>query len=345
MSNASETFSAAQGVAFQVERLEFVPGEHCELRGTWSGVRGRRFMRPALTVIVDGRPVRLLADLAHKPWAAEEGQPWVAAFPCELDGAEIGEAELTVAPDITIPLALPGSRPASGRRGRAGSVVATAAGARRPAAKLQPAPGRRDDQRTPASGRARTAAQSRSGGPVPETRASKTASERRQLADKQIADLQAERGRLRDELDGVRKEFDDLRQQRDRALGERGSAVAAQTRAETERGAAVAARDQALAERDTALAVRDHALAERDAATASQRQLEADREALARTNDRLQSELSDLISARRGAVLVARRTTAFPPASRRSALLLPRAIGLLVLVLVAVIALLVLHVI
>lgn len=344
MSTVPGTAGAAQLVAFQVERLEFVPGERYELRGRWSGVRGRRFMRPALTVVVDGRPVRLLADLAHKPWAAEEGQPWVAEFPCNLDGAEIGEAELTVAPDITIPLPLPGARSATGGRGRSGAAAATATGARRPAAKLQP----RQDGPTAKSVPARRVerdSERHARDTKVALRVAEAEADRRQLAGKQIADLQADRGRLREELAGLRSELEELRGQLDRALSERGAAVSAQTRAETDRDAAAAARDQARSERDTALSVRDHALAERDAATASRGQVETDRDSLARTNNRLQNELSDLISARRGAVLVARRTTAFPPASRRSAVLLPRTIGLLALALIAVIVLLVVHVI
>ena len=79
-------------------------------------------MRPALTVIVDGRPVRLLADLEHKPWAAEDGEPWMAEFPFEFEGAEIQEVELTVAPDITVVLPLggagKGNRPPDGRARR-----------------------------------------------------------------------------------------------------------------------------------------------------------------------------------------------------------------------------------
>ena len=60
--------------AFELSRFEVV-GDRCELEGWWSGVRGRRFMRPALTVVVDGQPIRVLADLADKPWAAEASGP------------------------------------------------------------------------------------------------------------------------------------------------------------------------------------------------------------------------------------------------------------------------------
>ena len=85
MSPASQSVSAGGRVAFEVEQFEFRAGDRCEVRGRWSGVRGRRFMRPALTVVADGRRIRLLADLEHKPWAAEEGTPW---------RAEIGRAHV-----------------------------------------------------------------------------------------------------------------------------------------------------------------------------------------------------------------------------------------------------------
>jgi hypothetical protein len=91
-------------VRFELEQFEVIDGDRCEVRGRWLGVRGRRFLRPALTVTVDGRPKRLLADLAGKPWAAEDGGLWHASFPCALTGTEMIEAELTVAPDLTVAL-------------------------------------------------------------------------------------------------------------------------------------------------------------------------------------------------------------------------------------------------
>ena len=103
-------------VGFELDRFELVGGEACEVQGRWFGVRGRRFMRPALTVVVDGQPTRLLADLAHKPWAAEDGEPWQAVFPCPRSGGDLEEAELTVAPDVTIALPAPQGRRTSRRR-------------------------------------------------------------------------------------------------------------------------------------------------------------------------------------------------------------------------------------
>jgi hypothetical protein len=66
-----------------------------------------RFVRPALILAGDnGTERRLLAELDDKPWAAQDGEAWRAAFTVEseeeLDGAD--GLELSVAPNINIPL-------------------------------------------------------------------------------------------------------------------------------------------------------------------------------------------------------------------------------------------------
>jgi hypothetical protein len=97
--------------------------------GRWFGVRGRRFVRPTLTVSHKDAEVRALADLEHKPWAAEDGEVWTAAFSVDdgLDGAR--EIELSVAPDITVELrrkgrklARPGDTLAAGALARSSRV-------------------------------------------------------------------------------------------------------------------------------------------------------------------------------------------------------------------------------
>src|SRR5437879_11596429 len=90
--------------SFEVERFELGPDACLEIHGRWFGVHGRRFMRPTLTAVAGGRQHRLLAVLDHKPWVAEEGEAWRAAFPWSTDPAPLLEAELTVAPDVTVPL-------------------------------------------------------------------------------------------------------------------------------------------------------------------------------------------------------------------------------------------------
>src|SRR5438067_2302960 len=115
MSQASKPVGSVGRAQFELDRFELVGGDRFELEGRWFGVRGRRFMRPALTLVVDGQPTRLLADLADKPWAAEDGEPWNAAFPFALEGGELLDAELTVAPDITVTLPLPAAQIVAGK--------------------------------------------------------------------------------------------------------------------------------------------------------------------------------------------------------------------------------------
>src|SRR5262249_9202029 len=151
-------------VAFELSRFEVV-GDSCQVEGRWFGVRGRRFMRPALLVSVDGQPTRLLADLADKPWAAEDGEPWKASFPYAVESGRPAEAELTVTPDLTITLPAPkplaagarekstsrrgdGSRRPGLRRTDGGSDSGAAAAADRPDR-------RRRRARSPAAGNER----------------------------------------------------------------------------------------------------------------------------------------------------------------------------------------------
>lgn len=78
-----------------------VRGGQLVLRGTWSGVRGLRFVRP--TLVLGDRDV--LATLEHKPWAVEAGTEWVAAFPwTDQEPPPIASAQLAVAPNITVAL-------------------------------------------------------------------------------------------------------------------------------------------------------------------------------------------------------------------------------------------------
>src|SRR3954468_1049340 len=92
-------------VDFALTRFEAVDGARLEVEGTWSGVRGVRFVRPALVVHDDAGERTLLADLEHKPWPAQEGEPWVAAFPSTGGAPDATRAELAVAPSIVVPLA------------------------------------------------------------------------------------------------------------------------------------------------------------------------------------------------------------------------------------------------
>ncbi|MEA2407560.1 MAG: hypothetical protein QOE69_1679 [Thermoleophilaceae bacterium] len=95
------------GVGFEVDRFEWTADDRLELVGRWFGLRGHRFLRPTLDVQVADERRRMLADLEHKPWAANEGEPWTAVFSWRGAPAHFEEAELTVAPDLAVPLPVP----------------------------------------------------------------------------------------------------------------------------------------------------------------------------------------------------------------------------------------------
>ena len=100
---------ALPSVTFEVERFEWTSDDRLEVVGRWFGLRGHRFLRPTLDVEVRGARRRMLAVLEHKPWAAEEGEEWVAAFAWAGDPARLDDAELTVSPDLAVQLPLPDS--------------------------------------------------------------------------------------------------------------------------------------------------------------------------------------------------------------------------------------------
>lgn len=84
--------SVLSDVVFDVESFEWADGE-LVVSGRWSGVRGMRFVRPTLT---DPDGGRMLAKLDDKPWAAQEGDEWRAAFPCDEPPGDDAVFELEV---------------------------------------------------------------------------------------------------------------------------------------------------------------------------------------------------------------------------------------------------------
>ena len=314
MSSASDAVARAGRVVFELDRFAVAGEDRLVVEGAWFGVRGRRFIRPSLTVMVEGNETRLLADLADKPWAAEDGEPWRAAFPAELDIKDLEMVELAVAPDITITLL--------------GSPEASGGGKTKP-------PKNRTESSGPRRARGAHESQDRQfARRLERAKAEKAQTEARldellgQLG--QVARerdeasverdrLVAERDQLIAERETVERERDDIAAQldaartareeaigvtkaarlaHDRAVEDRDVTTASHRRAEAERDAAIADRDRAIAERDGALALRDHAVAERDAASAARDDAAHQRDALARTSERLQSELADLSSSR-----------------------------------------------
>jgi hypothetical protein len=167
-----------------VERLAATEDGRVEVSGRWFGVRGRRFVRPTLTLTLgeDGPQQRWLADLEHKPWAALDGEPWTAAFPVDVELAGASSIELSVAPDIEIMLRAP--------EGATGSAAAgpVAAQARSPMAK--------EDTR----GRRRPSARAQA--------ALERERERRAGVDQALEEQRAESRRLSAELGRARAELD-----------------------------------------------------------------------------------------------------------------------------------------
>src|SRR3954470_3469309 len=95
----------SNGVTFEVERFEWVDGGRLEVTGRWYGLRGHRFVRPVLAVRAAGEGERrVVGVLDHRPWAAEGGPEWIAAFRWEGEPLELTSAELAVAPSLAVDL-------------------------------------------------------------------------------------------------------------------------------------------------------------------------------------------------------------------------------------------------
>jgi hypothetical protein len=217
--------------SFKVERFE-PAGEAClEVRGRWFGVRGRRFMRPALTAVADGHAQRSLAVLDHKPWTAEEGEAWLAVFPWSSDPAALLEAELTVAPNVTVPLPPPSPAPGRRRTGSRGSTTSRAQPTRE-AARPNPRPAKDPG--------------------VPDNRMHAEHAAALRSRDEALAEREA----AKRDCDRLRKDLKQALAACDAAIAERHDAIEAEVGL---RIAAVAERDAARRERNRMLAQRDTA--------------------------------------------------------------------------------------
>ena len=94
---SSVTQQAPAGIEFVLDRFDSDDGR-VVVEGRWSGITGRRFMRPVLQVHGERR---LMAVLDHKPWAPVDGVSWIAAF---VHDGPVGPARLQVAPDVAVEL-------------------------------------------------------------------------------------------------------------------------------------------------------------------------------------------------------------------------------------------------
>jgi hypothetical protein len=283
----------SNGVTFEVERFEWVDGERLEVIGRWYGLRGHRFVRPVLVVQAAGNEQRrLLAVLDHKPWAAEDGDEWIAAFPWEGEPLELTAAELAVAPSLAVDLPVPSVRGQAGAaptgsegplHARRGPAEATPEPDPEPPA--APAPRRR---RSKAAQPAPPAPPAPSPAPVEGITAEEVAALRAQLASEQasVRRLATQLEEAHQGLAAARAAADDhdaLAAERDAAIAARDEARA---NANLDHDAIIEERDQAVSERAAALYARDEALDERAAANFERKSAIAERDAAFAERDR-----------------------------------------------------------
>jgi hypothetical protein len=263
----------SEQVVFEVDRFGWTDGERLEVTGRWYGLRGHRFVRPVLTVEADDGPRRMLAVLDHKPWAADDGEPWVAAFPWEGEPVAVAGAELAVAPSLAVDL--PAPRTPGQRRKEPANATRTA---RRGADAAAPAPAPRDAE--VGALRAQLEGEQQA---VRRLAAELDAAHARLAA---LGEASAERENIQRERDRAVAERDDARARaaidRDAVAEERDAAVAARAAAQQERDEALDQRAAAQWEVRAAIAERDAAIAERDRATEGQRGAVRELEALQR---------------------------------------------------------------
>jgi hypothetical protein len=282
----------SNGVTFEVERFEWVDGDRLEVTGRWYGLRGHRFVRPVLVVQAAGdEQRRLLAVLDHKPWAAEDGDEWIAAFPWEGEPLELTSAELAVAPSLAVDLPVPRLPGQSGAapEGSEGPLHAR----RGPA---EPKPGPESEPQAPAPAPARRGRSKAPkpapppDSPVPDESVTpeEVAALRAQLASEQasVRRLAAQLEEAHQGLAAARAAADD----HDALAGERDAAIAARDEARAnanlDHDAIIEERDQAVHERAAALYARDEALDERAAANFERKNAIVERDAAFAERDR-----------------------------------------------------------
>jgi hypothetical protein len=195
---SDQTASGTDRVSFELERMAFDDQKRLVVSGRWFGVRGRRFVRPTLTLTMrgEGAEQRSLADLAHKPWAAEDGEPWLASFPLDIELKDAEQLELSVAPDINVEL------PRSQGTARKREAVSPASKARAPRVRtdrVQARPSSADQAYELERLRSRLAAAER---------ATEHEHARREEADQGLEDERSEARKLRSELGQLRSQLD-----------------------------------------------------------------------------------------------------------------------------------------
>ncbi|HZB76311.1 MAG TPA: hypothetical protein VE526_08825 [Solirubrobacteraceae bacterium] len=306
--------AASSEVDFELERFEFSAAERIEIAGRWFGLRGRRFVRPVLNLTTTtGARRRAIALLEHKPWAAADGETWLAAFAWPPGAGDVERAELEVGPGLMVELPAPGSVPAGAGRVSAmrppapppaslapapdGAVAAVPAVASPPSATprrdaINAAQAERDEAIA-----ARDAAEADR---VTALNERDDALSRRDAALRDVdravgerEEAEAERDRLRAEIDRITRERDHAHAERNRMMQdaeavarERDQAAAERDAARAELSRAIPARDEAIRERDAEAARAAQAQSERDVALAERKSAVAQRDRARRERDR-----------------------------------------------------------
>jgi hypothetical protein len=252
---------ATSHVTFEVERFGWVGDDRLEVAGRWFGLRGHRFLRPTLDVEVDGHHRRLLALLEHKPWAADDGEDWIAAFRWQGEPVQVPGAELALGPDLIIELPAPaGGRPPHGKQGAASGRELLPAGRPRAEIELELSAARDETERLAHElERLRVTHAAR----IEEL-------QRRLTADREeVAHLKEELAAARAATAAVEarsaEQIEQLSAERDAAVAASSSALAETKKIESERDAALRARAAVEQERDAAVRARDSARQERNA--------------------------------------------------------------------------------
>jgi hypothetical protein len=252
---------ATTRVTFEVERFGWVADDRLEVAGRWFGLRGHRFLRPTLDIEVDGHHRRLLALLEHKPWAADDGDEWVAAFSWQGEPVHIPGAELAVGPDLTIELPGPaGGRSPAPKRAAPQTRDVLAAARPRSDIELDLATARDEAERL--------------AGELERQRATHAA--RAEELQRRLSAEHEAVASLKEELAAARaaaaareaersRQIEELSAERDAAVAASSAALAETKRVESERDAALRKRAAIEQERDAAVRARDSARQERNA--------------------------------------------------------------------------------
>ncbi len=265
--------AASSEVDFELERFEYSGTGRIEIAGRWFGLRGRRFVRPVLNLTISGGTRRrAIALLEHKPWAAADGETWIAAFAWPDGSGEVEHAELEVGPGLMVELPAPG---------------AVAPGAGRVSALRPPTPIPAPLAVSEPAGRVEA-----STAPAPQPPAHRVAPPSATPRRDAINAAQAERDEALAARDAAESERVTALNDRDDALSRRDAALRDVDRAVSEREEAESERDRLRTEIDRITHERDHAYAERNRMMQDTETVARERDQAAAERDAARAELS-----------------------------------------------------